>query len=491
MSIVEREVKLDLAAEFDGASFAGSIGAWTVRHDKTLHLDATYYDTSDLRLLRAGMSLRFRDGWLVKLTQPTDRPELMQRKEVALEGGPDHLPIEALDLVRSAVRGGELVAVATLSTSREVYTVRDRSGTTMAEVTHDQVTGESEMGPSSFEELEVELSDEADQQVLEPVVARLKELGGGPFVELPKVARVLGIERPLPFEVVVNEAGRSSTAGEVVQAAIARSVRRYLEHAPAVVLDEDPEGVHQARVATRRLRSDLRVFRAFLDRDWADELRSDLRWLTDVLGGVRDLDVMAERFAEVLPAVPAPELGAAHEILMVLRAERTSEVAGVVEAFRGPFYTRLLVRLVDAAAGLPFLASAHSVAPSKLIDVTRKPWRKLRRAVDGLPETPSADELHRLRIRTKRARYAVEAVAGLGGEQAEQFSLALEELQDVLGEHQDAVVAARWLRGLSPDLSLAAGELIGLEVARANHAADGWPDIWQTLNRSELTAWLG
>ena len=115
----------------------------------------------------------------------------------------------------------------------------------------------------------------------------------------------------------------------------------------------------------------------------------------------------------------------------------------------------------------------------------------MRRAVDSLPDKPSPDELHRLRIRTKRARYAAEAVADLGGESAELFSLALEELQDVLGEHQDAVVAARWLRTLESRYALAAGELIGFEIARAKLAAEGWRDIWRSLNRPELTAWLG
>ncbi|MFW2339909.1 MAG: CYTH domain-containing protein [Acidimicrobiia bacterium] len=104
MSILERELKLDLDAEFDSDGLVGSMGDWTVERGDSLRLDGTYYDTPDLRLLRAGMSLRYRDGWLVKLPQPTDRPELMQRMEVPLEGGPDQVPVEALDLVRSSAR---------------------------------------------------------------------------------------------------------------------------------------------------------------------------------------------------------------------------------------------------------------------------------------------------------------------------------------------------------------------------------------------------
>jgi len=491
MSILERELKLDLAAEFDSEGLVGSMGDWTFERGDSLRFDGTYYDTPGLRLLRAGMSLRYRDGWLVKLPQPTDRPELMQRMEVPLEGRPGQLPVEALDLVRSAARDCALVPVAMLSTRRQVFVVRDHSGTSLAEVTYDQVTADVDGVLVPFRELEVELGADADLEALEPIVTRLRELGGGSFLNLPKVARALEIEgRPDP-EVVVAEVGQSSTAGELVQAAIARSVRRFLEHAPAVVLDEDPEGVHQARVATRRLRSDLRVFRPFLDRSWADGLRSDLRWLTDVLGGVRDLDVMGERFTEMLPSVPTPELESAQEILAALQEERAAAVTAVIEAFREPFYVDLLDRLVDAAAGPPMRAEANAIAPGRLIELTRKPWKKLRRAVDALPEKPSPDELHRLRIRTKRARYAAEAVADLGGESAELFSVALEELQDVLGEHQDAVVAARWLRGLEQHLALAAGELIGFEIERANRSAEDWRDIWRSLNRPELTAWLG
>ena len=491
MSILERELKLDLDAEFDSDGLVGALGDWTVERGDSLRLDGTYYDTPDLRLLRAGMSLRYRDGWLVKLPQPTDRPELMQRMEVPLEGGPDQLPLQALDLVRSAARDCALVPVAMLSTRREVFVVRDNSGTSLAEVTYDQVAADVDGERVPFRELEVELGADADPEALEPIVARLRKLGGGSVLNLPKVARALGIGgRPAP-EVIVAEVGHSSTAGELVQAAIARSVRRYLEHAPAVVLDEDPEGVHQARVATRRLRSDLRVFRAFLKRSWADGLRSDLRWLTDVLGEVRDLDVLGERLTEILPLVPTPELESAQEILTKLQGERAAAVAVAIEAFREPFYLDLLDRLVDAAAGPPLRAEANAIAPERLIEMTRKPWRKLRRAVDSLPDNPSPHELHRLRIRTKRARYAAEAVADLGGESAERFSLALEELQDVLGEHQDAVVAARWLRALEPRYALAGGELIGFEIARAKLAAEGWRDTWRSLTRPELTAWLG
>src|SRR5205085_4015870 len=87
----------------------------------------------------------------------------------------------------------------------------------------------------------------------------------------------------------------SSTAGEVVRHAIALSVASLMRHDPGVRLGDDPEDVHRARVATRRLRSQFRTFRTLLDTEWANALREDLRWLGTGLGGVRDRQVMSQR----------------------------------------------------------------------------------------------------------------------------------------------------------------------------------------------------
>src|SRR6202040_4295504 len=110
----------------------------------------------------------------------------------------------------------------------------------------------------------------------------------------PKVVRALGPRALAPADVVPAKVGARSTAGDVVQAAVAASVARLLSHDPGVRIGEDPEDVHQARVATRRLRSDLRTIRPLLDPEWAAALREELGWIAGVLGAVRDTDVLLE-----------------------------------------------------------------------------------------------------------------------------------------------------------------------------------------------------
>ncbi len=490
MSVLEREAKFVARDGFDPTALVGVFGDGEISPAGEKHLDAVYYDTEDVRLLRGGVSLRFRDGWMVKLAQPTDRPDLMQRMEIPIAGPEGIVPVAALDLVRSSARGADLVPIARLFTNRTIFAVRDASGLEVAEIVFDRVVAERpDEDPVEFDEIEVELAESAPLSALAPIIERLREMGAGPAVLVPKLARALGVGL-VPTALVVPELEGRATAGDVVQAAIGGSVRRFLEHVPAVILDEDPEGVHQARVATRRLRSDLRTFRRFLDRRWADELRVDLRAVTRLLGALRDLDVLKMHLAAVVDEVPEPERRAAEVILSALDAERQDAHQAVVQGFREPEFEVLLDSLVEACDGPEFSEAASTPADPIVLKLARKPWRKVQSSVTELPDEPRPEELHRLRILVKRARYAVEAVASIGGAEAEEFAVRLSELQDVLGEHQDAIVAGAWLRRRDPSQASAAGVLIGLEVARAGRAAEGWRALWNSADTSQLTEWL-
>ena len=488
--MLEREAKLVARGGFDSNALIGACGDGEISRAGEEYLEAVYYDTQDLRLLRGGVSLRFRDGWMVKLAQPTDRPDLMQRMEIPVAGPQGIVPVEALDLVRPSTRGAELIPVAHLSTDRVTFVMRDAAGAEVAEIVFDRVVaGRPGEEPVEFDEIEVELAEAAPISALAPIIGRLREVGAGPAVLVPKLARALEIE-VAPAAPVVPELDEGAAAGDVVQAAIAGSVRRFLEHVPAVILDEDNEGVHQARVATRRLRSDLRTFRRFLDRRWADELRVDLRAVTRLLGALRDLDVLKMHLAAVIDEVPEPERRAAEVIFSALEAERQDALRAVVQGFREPEFEVLLDSLVEACDRPEFSEAASSPADPIVLKLALKPWRKVEAAVTELPDEPRPEELHRLRILVKRARYAVEAVALMGGAEAEEFAFRLSELQDVLGEHQDAIVAGAWLRRRDPLQAAAAAELIELEVARAGRAAEGWRALWNSANTPELTAWL-
>jgi CHAD domain-containing protein len=124
--------------------------------------------------------------------------------------------------------------------------------------------------------------------------------------------------------------------------------------------------------------------------------------------------------------------------------------------------------------------------------VMRQPWARLRAAVEALAPDASDAELHEARIRAKRLRYAAEAVAPVFGKRARGFARAATELQRVLGEHQDSVVASAWLREVAVSgarTAFVAGELAASEQAAAAAARAAWPAAWKALARKRLRFW--
>ena len=183
-------------------------------------------------------------------------------------------------------------------------------------------------------------------------------------------------------------------------------------------LDVDPEGVHQARVASRRLRSDLRTFRTTLDPTWAEPLRVELRWLGTVLGDARDADVLLDRVRGRAGTIPSPEAPGAADVIEALEHRRKEAHVALIEALRGDRYITLLDRIVEAARAPAVLPDADVPARGIAADLLRGPWRHLRQAVRSAGKHPSDDELHTIRIRAKRVRYAADTLAPLMGKSA-------------------------------------------------------------------------
>jgi CHAD domain-containing protein len=296
-------------------------------------------------------------------------------------------------------------------------------------------------------------------------------------------------------EVVVPRLGSNATAGGVVRRAIAASVVRLTRHDAVMRLDTDPEGVHQARVATRRLRSDLRTFRPLLDREWASVLRDELDWLAGALGVVRDGDVMLERMRTRAAQLPGVDARGAAPVVATLEAERVEARAVLLETLQGERYFALLDRLVAAANAPALLLETDRPAATVLPRLVRRPWRRLARRVKALGDPPADEELHAIRIEAKRVRYAAEAAAPVFGRQARAFARAAAALQEVLGDLNDAVVAERWLRGWADEsrsspTAFAAGELATLERATAQENRARWRGAWKELSSPRLRTWM-
>ncbi len=284
------------------------------------------------------------------------------------------------------------------------------------------------------------------------------------------------------------------TAGAIVSEALRESVARVVAHEPGVRRGVDPEDVHQMRVGTRRLRSDLTTFESLFDREWVRTLRREIRPLGDALGAVRDRDVLAQRLGDQLGALGLGDDPGAIELLVGLERERDGARATLMALLDDPAHRRRLARL-DEAATTPRLAGrASQSAPDVLAPMVREVWRGLRSAVRDAGRNPASSELHEIRKAAKRTRYAAELAARAIGAPAESFARGMAQVQEVLGEHQDAVVAEEWLVqvsvGTPPGVVEVARQLIEVERTIEADCRDQWRDVWEAAARPKRRRWL-
>jgi CHAD domain-containing protein len=506
---VEEERKYDVDPAFALPDLAGCLpdGGDVVAREP-VSLTATYYDTADLRLARAGGSLRFRRGdprpWTVKL--PTGAPGV--RHEISRGGRPGTPPTELVALVTATTRGAPLAPVVTIRTRRHRYDLRDAAGAVLAEVADDTVSVlDGARVRWRFREIEVERVD-GDRGLLDRVGAVLTGAGATTGVFVPKHVRALAdaatgppdLPAPAPLD-------RTPRAGAVVTRAIRRSVARIVHHDPLLRLRETlPDGdtpVHQVRVGCRRLRSDLRTFDTLVDPQWAKRLRRELRWLAGRLGAARDAEVLRARLRRTADDPVVPVDGAAVARIDAVLADRQDEaLAALDRALVSDRYLALLDALVDAARSPRLTALAAASAQEVLPRLVAGPWRAFahgERGVDGatdLAQTAPDGQWHAVRVSGKRVRYAVEAVAEAVGGAAPKLSRRLAAVQDLLGEHQDAAVAGEtWLAVAASDpddhaLAVAAGRLYERERVAIGRVRREFPTAWRAASQPGLVSWL-
>jgi CHAD domain-containing protein len=484
----ERELKLCAPAGFRVPALDVGAGVAAVPRARKQIL-ATYLDTDDLRLARFGVTLRRRtgEGWTLKLPEEGGG-EFLVRNEIVFPGARRRPPPEAIELVRAYARSRPLEPCARLRTVRRVVELADAEGTRLGELVDDTVSvlDDQRRVSTRFRELEFEATEAASPKLVKRLVKLLQEAGAGPTEQLPKVVRALGPPALAPADVSIGELAADATAGDLVRRALATSVTRLIRYDPVVRLDADPEGVHKARVATRTLRSDLRTFAPLVDKAWSDRLRAELGWLAALLGHVRDADVMLARLRDRVGGLSGPTARAAAPILATLAAERTQALAELLEALRGERYVELLDRLVTAASSPELTSRAAEPAKDVVPELVRRPWHSLEQTVKALGRRPSDAELHDVRIKAKRCRYAAEAAATVLGKRSASFAAAAVGLQDALGELNDAVVAEAWLRDWAAGRRATAGvfaasELAGLERAAAGASRASWRKAWKAL----------
>jgi CHAD domain-containing protein len=472
----EIEVKLAVegALEFPDFTSDGH-GIVEVRELDSVTLRATYHDTDGLRLAHSGITLRWRSGddlgsaWTLKL--PVEESDATERREIRFEGGARSAPAEARSLLTAYLRNQTLAPVARLRTVRKRWLL---------------------MGEQEQELAEIEIEGRSlDRVGVERLAEVFRDAGAVPAAPSPKLARAIGIVPGAASERERLDLRPTDRAGLAVQAALNSGWQRLISNDPATRLGE-VEPLHQMRVATRRLRSDLRTFKSMLDQEWTEEMRAELKWLGELLGAVRDTDVLSERFRSSSPDLEQ-SLGPIHK---ALARQRDRDFSHLSEALAAPRYIELLERLDEARSRPPLTVEAQRFCSEALPPMVLRAWKKARKKVASLDSDPSNEDLHRVRILTKRARYAAEAVADpLEDRRVVKFANRAADVQDALGELQDAVMAQVTIERLvarerSPGVALAAGRLLERELAAAAEARIAWAKPWSKLDDKKLVAWM-
>ena len=473
--VIEKELKLSVPEGFVLPLLPGQpVGS--------RRFTSTYFDSKDFRLAMASITLRRRlenhkGLWQLKL------PKEDGRLEVEEPGGPGGPPLAIRSLLYGVLRGAPLAPIAKIRTARSGL-VAEFNGRKLAEVVLDkfQVMQDNSV-VSSFQEVEIELMEggHSDLKDLELV---LRRAGAMPGDERPKVFQALDLPAP-------RQPKTPRDAPELVhiQQAISTQLDQILRHDPGTRLGSDPEDLHQLRVAVRRLRSYLAAAMPLLDPAWTAALRHELEWAGDFLNPLRDLDVMVPYFERELNLLEPLDAELLEPLLDQLRKEHETIREAMMAELASERYIVLLNSLYEATKSM----YVRPAGPS-LPKIASTNFRYLRKACSELSSEPTDDQLHRVRILTKRARFAAELAAGVTGKAADNFLEKAKQVQDVLGEHQDASVAESRIHafaaGLSdPSAAFAGGRLAERQLARKIAARNDFPAALRALLRSGKKTW--
>jgi len=510
-SVNETETKYEATADVVLPSLAAVPGVAESRGPQVQQLDAEYYDTEDLRLLRAGITLRRRRGgsdagWHLKLPVGPEAPDSREEISLPLGQAGRRVPRELADLVRARTRSAPLVLVATITTTRQVTTLVGAGGDSLAELADDCVTAltaPDHQQAGQWREIEVELTG-GGRDLLAAADKLLRRAGLQRSTRSAKLERVLSdqLERSArPRFLSPRELGSSSTAGDVVRAYLSAQVEALLAIDPKVRRAQ-PDSVHQMRVATRRLRSTLRSFGTVVNRADTEHLASELQWLSGVLGEARDAEVQAARLDQHVQQTDIEQLlGPVQARIQAYSAKtRAESLEAVAAALKSARYEALLDELdqliADPPAGAEASLPAGKALPAAAFRSYRRTRRRMRRALLASTGREQESALHQARKGAKQTRYAAEAVSLVLGMEAARLARRMKKLQSVLGDHQDTVVGRQISRELGVAAHLAGesafsyGLFYGRDActgARLQHRA---ARAWEKASRARDRGWM-
>jgi CHAD domain-containing protein len=463
LELTERETKWDVDPKFVLPDFSVVTVGSHIERD-TIDTVSAYFDTDGADLRTHGIVLRRRDGdvgtgW--QLTLPG--------------GGADDLhwplsdvpPAEAVSLLTGVTGGRQLHNIGTIHTVRHRQRIRQaRSDELIAEVAEDDVRASTGDRLLAWREIGVGANPAAKRQI-KHVERLLKKAGAKPTRYPSKLAHLSGATVSAP---------EVSPAAQALAAYLDTQIDAVISGDIGLRRGQDP--IHATRVGLRRLRSTLRVFAPVLRPGAADELEDDLKWFAGLLGEIRDCQVQQQRFSEALDSLPdqlvlGPVRARIRADLQALELPARGAVGTAMESDR---YLHMTAALTRWRAEPPLRADiAEKDLRTWARKAARRADRKLASALEA-QEVQRAELLHGARKAAKRARYAAELYSELPDTSGTARIIErYKEIQTVLGDHQDTVVARAMLRRMGAAAGTTGGEngfTFGMLYAREQHLAD-------------------
>ncbi|RJQ79663.1 CHAD domain-containing protein [Amycolatopsis panacis] len=295
----------------------------------------------------------------------------------------------------------------------------------------------------------------------------------------------------LGLAVVPKKAAPGAPAATHVRVKLDHELRKLVAREAGTRTGTDPEDLHQMRVAVRRMRSVLKSSGPLLGPD-GEQVHRELGWLGQSLGEVRDYDVLIGHLREVVRTFEVRDQSAGRRLVSVFAAERGIARRRLTRALSDARYTTLLHEIAQLTHVPEHENTAVPAAGTGPVADLRKPYRKLAKAVRALPADPPDDDLHALRIRGKKLRYTAELARSTAKKKdAAKFTeliKATRKFQTVLGDHQDAVVAAEKVRAAlgkaDAEVGFVAGRIAEHELAKRAEARAAWPQLWERIQKA-------
>jgi CHAD domain-containing protein len=307
-------------------------------------------------------------------------------------------------------------------------------------------------------------------------------------------SRPLALETVVPFE-------RDDPAGSAVRSTLETAVTRIVASAPDSRRG-DKDAIHRVRTSIRRLRSELRAFKELVDGPWRERLEVELKWLAGLLGGVRNLDILMDRLRKYARKQEQRDSSAfaLAPFFPAIQARRTDVAQALNNALDGDRYRSLLDTLRGAAEHPPLLDPARLSCRTVLPSAAAAAWRRLKKVARRLRPSDPVETFHELRKRAKRVRYTAELAAPVLRRReiraAHRFIRLTTRIQDLLGEHQDAIDTTREIEEVlaqhadAPAFLQAAESLLNSQRKSAGSARNDFFELWDKLDRKKLRRWM-